>query len=261
MIMDKNALLKMAKNPDFISGIYNYCDRWCERCAFTRRCMVFAMEEKESSRPEGLDMRNREFWDGIDGMFNLTMELVQDLAKERGIDLNAVDKEGAMEEHMEKQRRAKNHPLARDAKRYATMVKEWLNLHEALFREREEALQKELELGIAEPEVTAAELIEAVEVIRWYQHQIAVKLMRSLGGREPAEEMEEFPSDSDGSAKVALIGIERSIGAWGSLGRLLPDDSDDILKILIHLGRLRQATERQFPRARRFVRPGFDQEI
>lgn len=259
--MDKNALLKMAKNPDFISGIYNYCDRWCERCAFTRRCMVFAMEQEESPRREGLDMRNREFWVGIDAMFRLTMELVQELAKERGIDLNAVDKEAAMEEHMEKRRRATNHSLARDAKQYATMVKEWLNLHEALFKKKEEALQKEIELGIAAPEVTTAELIDAVEVIRWYQHQIAVKLMRSLGGREPAEGMEEFPSDSDGSAKVALIGIDRSIGAWGSLRRLLPDDSDDILNLLIHLGRLRQATERQFPRARRFVRPGFDQEI
>ena len=259
--MDKDALLKMAENPDFISGIYNYCDRWCERCAFTRRCMVFAMEEKEPSRQECPDMRNREFWNGIDAMFKLTMELVQDLAKERGIDLNAVDQKGAMEEHMEKRRRAENHPLAREAKQYATMVKEWLNLHEALFREKEEALRNELELGIAEPEVTAAELIDAVEVIRWYQYQIAVKLMRSLGGREPAEGMEEFPPDSDGSAKIALIGIDRSIGAWGSLRRHLPDASDDILNILVHLGKLKAATERHFPHARWFVRPGFDQEI
>jgi len=24
-----------------IPGIYNYCDRWCERCVFSRRCRVF----------------------------------------------------------------------------------------------------------------------------------------------------------------------------------------------------------------------------
>ena len=29
----------------FIPGIYNYCDRWCERCPLTARCRVFAMEE------------------------------------------------------------------------------------------------------------------------------------------------------------------------------------------------------------------------
>ena len=26
----------------FILGIFNYCDRWCQRCAFTNRCRVFA---------------------------------------------------------------------------------------------------------------------------------------------------------------------------------------------------------------------------
>ena len=41
--MDKDWIQCMAKNPDFIPGIYNYCDRWCERCAFTARCMNFAM--------------------------------------------------------------------------------------------------------------------------------------------------------------------------------------------------------------------------
>src|SRR5678816_4802270 len=26
----------------FIVGIYNYCDSWCDRCAFTSHCRVFA---------------------------------------------------------------------------------------------------------------------------------------------------------------------------------------------------------------------------
>lgn len=30
----------------FISRIHNYCDRWCERCAFTSLCQVFAREQK-----------------------------------------------------------------------------------------------------------------------------------------------------------------------------------------------------------------------
>ena len=33
--MDKNDLLKLATDPKYIPGIYNYCDRWCERCPFT----------------------------------------------------------------------------------------------------------------------------------------------------------------------------------------------------------------------------------
>src|SRR5262249_49183045 len=30
----------------FISGVYNYCDRWCERCRFNNRCMVYHMEQQ-----------------------------------------------------------------------------------------------------------------------------------------------------------------------------------------------------------------------
>lgn len=261
MTIDKNALLEMAGNPDLIPGIYNYCDRWCERCAFTRRCMVFAMEQKDFPPQESLDIRNREFWDGIDAMFKLTLELVHDLAGERGIDLNAVDLEAVEEQHRKKWRRVISHPLARAAKRYSSMVTEWLGLHGNVFKEKGEALEKELDLGMAEPEVTAAELIDAVQVIQWYQHQIAVKIMRALGGEEPPEELEEFPRGADGSAKVALMGIDRSIGAWGTLRRQFQEESHGIMNILFDLDRLRRAVEERFPQARRFVRPGFDQEV
>jgi hypothetical protein len=38
--MDRHGLLKLASDPKFIPGIYNYCDRWCERCRFTSRCLI-----------------------------------------------------------------------------------------------------------------------------------------------------------------------------------------------------------------------------
>ncbi|KAA3623526.1 MAG: hypothetical protein DWQ02_24375 [Bacteroidetes bacterium] len=35
------------KEFNLISGIYNYCDRWCKRCAFTERWAVFQEEKAE----------------------------------------------------------------------------------------------------------------------------------------------------------------------------------------------------------------------
>lgn len=64
--------------------------------------------------------------------------------------------------------------------------------------------------------------------------------------------------DSDGSVKVALIAMERSIGAWGKLQENFPAKFDIILDILLHLDRLQRKTEQEFPRAREFKRPGFD---
>ncbi len=30
--MEKERLKMLAEDPRFIQSIYNYCDRWCERC-------------------------------------------------------------------------------------------------------------------------------------------------------------------------------------------------------------------------------------
>lgn len=32
----------MEVQDGFIVGIFNYCDRWCERCPLTNRCRLFA---------------------------------------------------------------------------------------------------------------------------------------------------------------------------------------------------------------------------
>ena len=67
-------------------------------------------------------------------------------------------------------------------------------------------------------------LKDAVEVIRWYQHLIHARLMRAVRGEleERSEFPDEFPKDSDGSAKVALIAIDRSIAAWGTIRNQVP---------------------------------------
>ena len=38
----------METQDGFIVGVYNYCDRWCERCPLTSRCRVFAEEQRLS---------------------------------------------------------------------------------------------------------------------------------------------------------------------------------------------------------------------
>ena len=80
--------------------------------------------------------------------------------------------------------------------------------------------------------------------------------------RDPADNCWDDPvqNDSNGSAKIALVAIDRSIAAWGVLYAQLPDLEDSILDILSHLERLRKALERAKPQARQFVRPGFDTE-
>ncbi len=37
--MNAKDLRQLTQDPRFITGIYNYCDNWCARCAFTARCL------------------------------------------------------------------------------------------------------------------------------------------------------------------------------------------------------------------------------
>lgn len=111
------------------------------------------------------------------------------------------------------------------------------------------------------PDEEAAAIVDAVDVITWYLHFIQVKLMRAIHGEleDRLELPDDFPKDSEGSAKVALIAIDRSIAAWGKMLNYFPDQEDELFKILIKLEQLRRHAEEIFPEVRAFFRAGFDE--
>jgi hypothetical protein len=257
-------LFELAGDPRFISGIYNYCDRWCERCAFTARCLVYAQEEEERNDPASSDLNNEAFWKKLGEIFEQTLAMLDQMAKERGLDLSEVEAASAARQQRNRQKRetAESHELAKKSEEYATMADAWMEAEHEIFEQKRDELIAllELEIGGRAQHAEAARIKDALEVIRWYQHQIHVKLMRALMkfDREAAPEDEAFPKDSDGSAKVALIGMDRSLAAWGALREHFPEKTDTILTLLLQLDRLRRKTEQYFPNARRFKRPGFD---
>ncbi len=253
-------------NPRHIPGIYNYCDRWCERCPFTARCAVYAAEQAAGDGDlAARDINNARFWKRMGDIFAETLELIREMAAAKGIDLDHIPPAEQAEIETAEQKReeaVERHPLARSSRDYGLKVFRWLKASGPVFREKGEALIKaaELELPGQQPEHEAAEVSEAVEVISWYHFQIGVKLARAIGGRaeDVPEIIADFPKDWDGSAKVALLGIERSLAAWGLLLRRFPEREDEILAFLAALKRLLRQTEREFPAARAFIRPGFD---
>ena len=234
--MRRRTLTELANNPDLISGIYNYCDRWCERCPLTSRCLVYATEQEDNDSPESRDVHNEAFWQKLSSIFQETHEMIAGWAREAGVDLTEPGPEDEAR-HRRKRQLVDNHPLAKAGKKYANTASDW-------FRELDQRVDSE----------------DACEVIQWYQYQIAVKTMRALSARrEELEEDPELPKDSDGSAKVALIGIDRSIAAWRMMQLSLPERADSIVPLILQLEVLRTRLEHAFPEARDFVRPGFDE--
>jgi hypothetical protein len=258
--MNFKDLTDLASNPDFISGIYNYCDRWCERCPLTSRCLLYATEKEDDDQdPSTRDIRNAAFWRKLESIFKETQEMIVEWAKESGIDLNQIDAESAADERCRRRIDFESHELARAAKNYALSANKW-------FDEQSDQLPLVSDECAIPPDVNdkAEHISEATEVIRWYQFQIAAKIVRGLAsqGDEDKDEDEfesEVLNDSDGSVKVALIAMDRSIAAWRMMQIHRPDKSASMVSLLFALEQLRQNTEQIFPNAREFIRPGFDE--
>lgn len=249
----------------FISGIYNYCDRWCERCSFTTRCRNFESTGKLSS--DQLDINNKAFWESIAGNFQQAIALLHKAAEEQGFDLSKpMTKE---EETVYKEQQAflkttvKDHEISKLSKQYQKLGMPFVEKSEGMVDKTRE-LVSHLHLGITtEEEVvyTVAGIGDCFEIIQWYLFFIDAKLHRALRGKLEGEDWQEengFPKDSDGSAKIAIIAIDRSMGAWKGLYNAMLSSEDIALEALSLLSQLKQKALEEFPRAMEFKRPGFD---
>lgn len=258
--------------PDFIPGVFNYCDRWCERCPLTARCRSFAIEQSIRRRS---DEQNATFWssfdasvpDAAEGLATPSLESEPDFLQESPHSGDADEADDTLE-------RAANSRLPRDAMAYAHELRAWLSREKV--RGRASSLVT----------VSGTACDETLDVLEWYSLQIGVKLMRAMSGQLALEDETEFETngdeatdedadepwqdevedalrsaertDRDGSAKVALIGIERSLGALTVLRREFSESEETLRQLFGRLARLRIEVDRTWPHARTFHRPGFD---
>ena len=87
--------LKKVSEIGFIPGIYNYCDRWCEKCDQQLHCMSYVMGKRLEEKG-GFDF-NRDssgeddsLWSRLKNVFESTYEVLHELAKERGVEVEDI---------------------------------------------------------------------------------------------------------------------------------------------------------------------------
>ena len=221
----------------FIEGVFNYCDRWCEPCPFTSHCRLFAdhaeteaaldptLKAVVDAPPLPEEAEPRPGW---------MRELIEEI--------NDACKDPPSHEEWERIRPrvpAEHAAIDARARDYAIRTYRWLT---------------ESDSGLANRSDSPS------DVISRFHFFIAAKINRALTVW-PEEDPKEcaMPSDSDGSAKIALLAIERSHAAWFELvdRAIVPArEADPFIADLVWLG---EALERVRPNARAFVRPGFDE--
>jgi hypothetical protein len=244
-----------------IPGVHNYCDRWCERCPFTERCAVFAMDKDLESSDVGEDA----FWQTLSDRFAGTLQMLNDAAAKWDIVL-AEPTESEMDEFREQENSIESeldaNPLLQACEEYASGV-EKLFKENPIWKEQGATLAQQTALGIMTIEKGLAE-IDLVDdchrVISWYQYFIAIKFRRALHSRFTCgDEAYEQQSDMHGSARIALIAIDRSRLALTTLYKFIPGD-DQLLFLLAQLERIEKMGKEIFPLAVQFRRPGFDDD-
>ncbi|MDA3823868.1 MAG: hypothetical protein PF450_14825 [Bacteroidales bacterium] len=227
----------------YICGIFNYCDRWCEKCDFSSKCSVKArgahLKEVTTLAPH-----SDKWVMDVESSFAETQEMIQ--KKARNLDISALEiaKNDGFEVFRDEELNitCEGLQLKDISEYYAKSVHEWLCDHE-----NDPLLNENKHLGV-------------VETIAWYHTIIAAKLFRALMMVGDEYSTDIVQNDSNGSAKVVLYCIRQSSYAWTWVLQNHSKFKDTALKQLILLQGLQVGVEEQFPRAEEFVRPGFDQE-
>jgi len=255
----------MARNKRFISGIYNYCDRWCERCAYTNRCRVYRDTERiaERHRQRGEDPHDlNTAVSDVARSFEKVRRLMERYAKANNLDLDEMAREGAAELAEPKRERSIDaHPMARGAMRYTKSCGELLKELTGVFNEaRDEADDRSAFMDVQDEADQLARVRDAFEVLSWDHALILGKIRRALGGKLEAEDesdelRESCLSDAAGSAWVARKCLIRSKAALLAIYDWDPDRRDQVIELLAAAERLQRALESLIPEAVDFTWP------
>jgi hypothetical protein len=181
----------MEARDGFITGISDYCDQWCETCAFTSHCRLFAdLARTEVERDPNLKalIDAPPLPQGVPPPPPAWMQELMDEMNEA-----ASAPVADMEHPGLRPRVSPDHESIRSHE-YGIRIRAWL-------KDRGFPLIRDP----ADPRAVTA----------WSHTLVPAKVFRALAGlaRDIPEERD-GPPDHDGSAKVALLGLDRSHVAW-----------------------------------------------
>ena len=257
-----------------IPGIYNYCNRWCEKCGFTSKCLLFTNESKITTH----QILNDGELPGVKNIFDFPEELDEDDDSQfdefddEGFefdpdeedddpflnDLPDFEEVKFIEDREQRAVGLNDNVLLKLADEY------FKNSHSLIKKIYEkykfESFKKEDQNG-----KFIIRLHENFEIVEWYHIFIMVKVRRALSGKrnfdkENDEDIKEIEAyDMNGTAKIAVIAIEDSIKALNKLFDDAVEFKNEITGLLITAGKLLNEMGKEIPDCKNFMRPGLDE--
>jgi hypothetical protein len=248
----------MANKEEFIPGIYNYCDRWCERCRFRNKCSLYDKEQKRLAEHEskGEDPYD---WDivleDIKGEFEETLRLIHEAAEKQGIDLDDLpDEEYETPD-------PSDHPLVVVASGYSKEASAFLKTLRETIQAEGIDLSKRIEYmpTAKEDKERLMRIVSSYDTVMWYHTLIPVKIRRAIQSKMEIGSNDEFAEeDALTSAKIAYIGIMQSMASLRFIYDWDEELQDSALTLLAQIEQLRKGVDIEFPGHHKFKRPVFD---
>lgn len=235
----REAVKNFTPSPNNIEGIFNYCDRWCERCRFRDRCTQYEMEvQTQTGKPASIS----EAIEYVGIMLEDTVEKIYDELEKRGIDISEVN-------NVDYQENKRDQVLEVLGREYFISVMKWLDANAESLKDK--SLQM---FTISEKKGQA--FAESLEVINWYMSMIAVKISRAL--RPGLQEDDVLLQDRIATGRLVIVCIVQSIKAFVYIMECCESKEDDILSFLTTLARLRNGLFEDIPQSKEFRRPYLD---
>lgn len=196
-------------------------------------------------------LENPRFWEQLQETFETAVDVLEEIADAQGIDVTVPGDEVVRKEEARLDERARGHELVQQAAEYAEEVDLWFRRAKAAVREwgREAAQVAEEKGDISSVlEGEADELQEAIESIADARYRIGVKLTRAVrfSLREDSTILSPMDGAAEKAAAEAYVLAEDSIRHWMRLREILPGEEDDILHLLVNLGRIREGMMAEF---------------
>jgi hypothetical protein len=235
-----DSILARASDPNLIPGIYNYCDRRCDRCAFTSRCFHYL----ETCRAISLEHKERlSVGRVVARSLECSRDLLQSVGRRLGVDL--IDRlDGPAAAGRAARPAEVSDPLLRIAREYAATTWPIVRALRPVLQLRGEAV-----------------LLEAMATLEAFSAGISAKVFRAVWNTSGADAGNQVQNDANGSAKIARLMIGEAREAWRTLMGPGRATSDGVPARLVRLlDDLDAGLRSRFPNAMDFVRPGFDTE-
>lgn len=251
--MDKNKLLELTKSGEFISGIFNYCDRWCEKCSYTNKCLNYHMlNERLAKRQNKEEDSAEDMLNDVRESFALAHEIINDYMEKENIKLDTKELYEIGKREKQIFNKVNRNKIIIESKNYFKLVLAFFKQYSFYFG------QLMNKVPSPDDEETIKER-EAAEIIMQYQMLIYTKLARAI--HELYEDEDDYDDEYDDklvSARIAIVSIEKSIASWQLIHDTYPTYEEEAKAFITMLSKIRKGVDKLLPKVVNYKRPYFD---